>query len=259
MNWVIKVLHGTKNEKFEAFYNLCSQDFNIVKIKKLLINPDLRKDMDGSLLVAGLLGAIKINKETYINLICESIEQKNIQLTQESTNILFNYAVINNNSKIMEILDDKFSILKSSITSNDLEHLQKNRNYSQGKSIYMNFMGLIDDVQALSINPFTFALIKNNFTLLDKMLEKDYPIGSQLVQSAFCRSVENGDENSAMYLINNDKTVDFLFNSPRINEILNRPFRYPKLKKEMGIILEAKELERTLKTNIEKKPPRLKL
>lgn len=258
MDLIVKIIHGTKDERSEALYNLCSADFSAVKVKKLLLNPQF-KNIDSTLVVAGLLGAIEKNRETNINLILGFIENNNILMNHESLNIIFNYAASNNNLTAMNILDEKFSIIEKSLASNGLEHLNNKDNPPKGKSIYMNFMGLIEGIQALSINPFILALTKNNFSLVDKMLEKNYPINSNIVESAFSRCVENGDKDSSMYLINNQKTINFLFNSWRVNETLNHPVRYPILKQEIKIILNAKELEQSLSVNPERKPSKLKL
>lgn len=259
MNLIKTIMEFNNDEKLEAFYNLCSADLNTVQIKKLLLNPEVKEYINSPLLVAGLLGAIGNNRDKYINTIFDFVNEQKISFNKEEINILFNYASANNKIQLINFLDEKFSVIETALSSSSEEYLNKNNVESREKSIYMNFLQFMDDIQALSINPFTFSLIKNNFELVDKMLEKDYKISPSLVKSVFIRFLETGNKDSAIYLAKNGKTTKFLFNSGRINEVLTNNKSHLELKNEISIILNAKELEKTLKINDEKKPPKLKL
>lgn len=234
-------------------YQLFGKKTNEIEIKNFLSNK-----INSELLVYAMLGSVRLGQTQYTNLIMAHIEDKSPDFEVRDTKVIFNCAIKCNNWELLEVLDNKFSVIDT---------LKENvyvRVSSNGKVEELGVIPMATDaIQGVKDNyvgnPLLFSLTNFNVEALDFLLEKCQDINPSVVENAFVESCVLENSNAVFYLIEHPKTREILNNSKIISSFLSEETQILDLKQKAKSSLAMMNLNDELSTNATTVKPKLKM
>jgi hypothetical protein len=247
----------TTEVREDYFYDICGNETDTLQIKKLFLLLKTKTLFDKELYLSGLLGAIRHKQDKHIELLFNYAEQHKVSFDRYQYIPLFNCACENNNKKLIDNLDEKYTIIKKQLAIEGFSDIQENGKYfvsgscSDGEgnnppplTFYKQATGYYHQ------DIFSFSINNRNIDMLEMILERnDNKINSTLVEELFVNSFMNsvvGNNKSLLFLMENTMLREIIKNSPIIALFLNEPTEYVEAKEQVKKILSMYNLEENL-------------
>ena len=246
------VLRKSKITKY-GIYKLFGDESKENEVKNFLSN-----EVNSELLVYAMLGAIELGQTQYVNLIMNHIKDKEPEFEARDTKVIFNCAIKCNNLKLLELLNNKFSVID---TLKEKVYVRIN---NIGKVEELGMMPMAEtSAQAIKDNyvgnPLLFSLTNFNIEALDFLLSKCQDINPSVVENAFVESCVLENSNAVFYLTEHSTTREVLNKSKTITAFLNEKTELYEIKEKAKTSLAMMNLKDELPENSTINKPKLKM